>query len=147
LASTGKDKRRFCLSHPMHHDGAGLSASSEVIRDAGSRENEKLLNGGMNMTEKNDKNDKKEQQTPENLVFEERLHNVRVTIWENRDKEGKSFYNVNVSRRYQSGQGEWSNSNYYTGLGDIALLKAAVALAEDWLRQRTLGAVANASVE
>ena len=64
-------------------------------------------------------------------VFEERLHNVRVSIWENNDKDGKAFHNTTIVRRYKSGDDEWSNSNSYTGLGDITLLERAAGLARE----------------
>jgi len=82
------------------------------------------------------KNKQKEQ--PNNLVFEKRLNNVRVSIWENSDKDGNAFHNVTIVRRYMSAPDEWSNSNSYTGLGDMALLSQAVKLAESFLMQASL---------
>ena len=81
------------------------------------------------------KNDKKK---PDNLIFEERLHNVRVSVWENQDKEGNVFHNVSVVRRYQSGPDEWSSSPTFTGLGDLALLREACELAIAVLRQKAI---------
>ena len=73
-------------------------------------------------------------------VFEERLGAIRVTIWENSDKEGNVFHNTTVVRRFKSGADEWSNSNSYTGLSDLALLKEAVDLARAWLISQSLTA-------
>ena len=75
-------------------------------------------------------------------VFEQRLGAIRVTVWENKDKEGGVFYNSTIVRRYKSGDDEWSNSNSYTGLADLALLKEAVELARRWVTSRTLSKVA-----
>jgi len=78
----------------------------------------------------------KEQQKP---VFEHRLGSIRVTVWENTDKEGNTFYNTALVRRYQSGSGEWSNSSSFTGLSDLALLGEALELARTWIRSHSLG--------
>ena len=60
------------------------------------------------------------------------------TSRENADKKGNVFYNVTVVRRYQSAPDEWSNSNSYTGLGDLALLREAVDLAAAVLREKAV---------
>jgi len=75
-------------------------------------------------------------------VFEQRLGAIRVTIWENKDKDGSVFYNTTVVRRFKSGGDEWSNSNSYTGLADLALLEEAVQLGKAWLRKQALGVAA-----
>ena len=84
------------------------------------------------------KNEPQPDSKPDNLVYEERLGAIRVTIWENHDKNGNVFHNVNVVRRYQVGS-EWSNSDKFTGLSDVALLREAVELAQTWLRSYSLG--------
>lgn len=70
---------------------------------------------------------------PENLVLETRLDSVRLAIWKNRDKDGNAFYSVNINRRYKSGPNEWANSNHYTGLGQVTLLRKAASIAEQFL--------------
>ena len=70
---------------------------------------------------------------PENLVFETRLDAVRLSIWKNVDKDGHPYYSVTIIRRYKSGPDEWSNSNHYTGLGQVTLLSQAAAIAEQYL--------------
>ena len=74
---------------------------------------------------------------PENLVFETRVNSVCVSIWKNEDENGPEFHNVTIVRRYKSGD-EWSNSNSYTGLGDLALLSEAVEVAKEWIRNKSV---------
>ena len=66
-------------------------------------------------------------------VFETRLDSIRLSIWKNHRPEGADFFTVNVYRRYKAGENEWSNSNHYTGLSQLALLKQAVNVAEQYL--------------
>ena len=79
-----------------------------------------------------------EQKKPDNLVFESRLDSIRLSIWENRDKSGKSFHTVNIVRRYKTGD-EWSSSSHYIGLAQVTLLKRAAEIAEQFLTNRELG--------
>jgi len=72
-------------------------------------------------------------------VYEERIGPVRLSIWENQDRNGEVFHNVRVVRRFKSEGEEWANSNTYTGLSDLALLEEAVQLAQSWLRQQRQG--------
>lgn len=71
---------------------------------------------------------------PDNLVFEQRLGSVRVSIFQNIGKDRKPFHNTTITRRYQDGNGNWVNSDKFTGLGDLALLREATELATTWLR-------------
>ena len=70
---------------------------------------------------------------PDNLVFETRLDSVRLSIWRNHDKDGRIYHSVNIIRRFKSGPDEWSNSNHYTGLGQVTLLRQAANIAEQFL--------------
>jgi hypothetical protein len=70
-------------------------------------------------------------------AFEERVGSVRVSIWKNKDKNGKPFYNTTLVRRFKAGE-EWDNSNSYTGLSDLALLQEATTLAQGFLRSELL---------
>ena len=76
---------------------------------------------------------------PDNLVLEQRFHNIRLSVWENVDKDGKPYHNVTIVRRYESEPGEWSSSSSFTGLGDLALVRQAVNLAINWLQDRAMG--------
>ena len=76
---------------------------------------------------------KREENQPDNLVFEQRIGSVRLSIWENVDKEGNCYYSSNIVRRFKAGD-EWSNSSSFTGLSDLALLREAVELAIAWHR-------------
>jgi hypothetical protein len=40
---------------------------------------------------------------------------VHVTIWENHDRNGNSFYSVRIERRYKKSEAEgWDSSNSFT---------------------------------
>ena len=78
-------------------------------------------------------------------IFEQRVGSVRLSVWKNEDKDRNTFHNVTIVRRYKSGDDDWSNSNSYTGLSDLALLGEAVELAREYLRDVALGAAKEAS--
>lgn len=65
-------------------------------------------------------------------VFEQRFNHIRLTIWENQNK-GQSWFNVVITRRFKDGD-EWKESSSFSGLGDLALVSAAVRSAEEFLR-------------
>lgn len=69
-------------------------------------------------------------------VFEQRFNHIRLTIWENVNKNSK-FFNTVVTRRYKDGT-EWKESSSFSGLGDLALVSAAVRSAEEFLRGKAL---------
>jgi len=69
-------------------------------------------------------------------VYEQRIGSVRVTIWKNHARNGDKFHNVTFVRRFKTEDDEWSSSNTYTGLSDLALLEEAVQLAQSWIRQQ-----------
>lgn len=69
-------------------------------------------------------------------AFEKRLGGVRVAIWENENASGV-WHNVSITRHYKDGD-EWREASTYNGLSDLALLREAVELAREWIRQREL---------
>jgi len=73
---------------------------------------------------------------PNNLVFEARLGAIRLTIWENGGKDDSVFYNVNIVRRFKSGDDEWSSTSSFTGLSDLALVSEATRMAQGFLRSQ-----------
>ena len=69
-------------------------------------------------------------------VFEQRFNHIRLTIWENQNK-GQSWFNVVITRRFKDGD-EWKESSSFSGLGDLALVGAAVRTAESFLSGKAL---------
>ena len=73
-------------------------------------------------------------------VFEQRVGAIRVTIWENRDKNKEVFHTTNIVRRYKAGDGpdDWKDSTSFTGLSDLAHLGQAYQLAQAFLSDYVL---------
>lgn len=69
-------------------------------------------------------------------VFEQRFNHIRLTIWENVNKNSK-FFNTVITRRYKDGE-DWKESSSFSGLGDLALASAAVRSAEEFLRGKAM---------
>jgi hypothetical protein len=67
-------------------------------------------------------------------VFEKRLGFIRVAVWEN-NNDGVVWHNVSLTRRYKDGD-NWKEVATFNGLGDLAQVAAAVALAQDWIARR-----------
>lgn len=69
-------------------------------------------------------------------VFEKRLGQVRLAIWENAtDDPKKKWHNVSITRRYKQND-DWKETSTFNGLGDLALLGECVNLAKDWIALR-----------
>ena len=75
-------------------------------------------------------------------VYEKRIGNIRVAIWEN-VSDGKTadapkniWHNVTIVRRYKDNGGGWKEISSYNGLGDLSQVGTAVWLAQEWLRKR-----------
>jgi hypothetical protein len=64
-------------------------------------------------------------------VYDKRLGNIRLAIWEN-NTNGKTWFNVAVTRRYREGE-EWKDATSFSGLADLAVVQQAVSLAMDWI--------------
>jgi hypothetical protein len=90
-----------------------------------------LLN--VNQKGKNQMGKKTESPKP---CFEQRYNHIRLTVWENVSK-GQSYFNVVITRRYRDGD-DWKESSSFSGLGDLALVAAAVKSAEEFLRGKAL---------
>ena len=58
-------------------------------------------------------------------VHEIRHRNIRATIWRNTTGDGRSMYNVTVSRSYRDDKGEWHDSNSF-GFGELMNLAKAL---------------------
>jgi hypothetical protein len=69
-------------------------------------------------------------------AFEQRFNHIRLTIWENSNK-GAAWFNVVITRRFKDGE-EWKESSSFSGLGDLALVSAAVRSAEEFLRSKAM---------
>jgi len=59
-------------------------------------------------------------------VFEAKLRQIRASVFKNKDKDGKSYFNTQLVRRYQSGNNEWSNSSHFTGKADLILARQLI---------------------
>lgn len=59
-------------------------------------------------------------------VFETKLRLIRASVFRNVDKNGRSYYNTQLVRRYQSGDNEWSNSSHFTGKADLVLARQLI---------------------
>jgi hypothetical protein len=67
-------------------------------------------------------------------VFSKRLGFICVSVWENVN-DGVTWHNVSITRRYKDGT-TWKEAPTFNGLGDLAQVAAAVALAQDWIARR-----------
>ncbi len=84
-----------------------------------------------------------ETKQPDNLAFHHQVGNVSVSIFLNKTRDGsREYYSVKIAKRYQPdpmGQPTvWQDRNSYSGLGDVARLTEAAALATQWLRQNAI---------
>jgi hypothetical protein len=68
-------------------------------------------------------------------AYEQRLGNIRVTVWENVSDKGAAWHNVAITRRYKEDDA-WKETATFNGLGDLAQVAAAVGLAQDWIKCR-----------
>lgn len=73
-------------------------------------------------------------------IFAHQIGAIRVAIWEQPSKSG-SFFTTTIVRRYKDPtNGEWKDSNSFSGLSDLALVREAARLAREWITNRTLAA-------
>lgn len=55
-----------------------------------------------------------------------RFGNVRVTVWENRNAEGKVYHSLDLERSYRNKDGEWQSQNINLHANEIAKVTAAL---------------------
>jgi hypothetical protein len=67
-------------------------------------------------------------------VFAKNFGFIRLAIWRNVN-DGVTWHNVAITRRYKDGT-NWKEAPTFNGLGDLAQVAAAVALAQDWIAKR-----------
>lgn len=60
---------------------------------------------------------------------------LHVSVWENTSDSGKNWFNTQIVRRYKDGD-QWKDSTSFSGVGDLALLTEAVALAKRFVTNR-----------
>ena len=63
---------------------------------------------------------------------------IEAALWENTTNTGdktKTWYSVQIYRRYQTSQGEYRQTNSYA-LADLVQVSRIAELAEDWLNHR-----------
>lgn len=65
-------------------------------------------------------------------VYEERLGNIRLSIWANSNERG-TYHNVNIVRKYRDADGVYRDTNTFTGLADLALVAEATRIARDFI--------------
>ena len=68
-------------------------------------------------------------------VFESSMRQIRASVFRNEGKNGKSFFNTQLVRRYKSGENEWSNSSHFTGEADLVLARQLIDDVLDFLRK------------
>lgn len=59
-------------------------------------------------------------------IFEAKHRLIRASVFRNQSKDGKTYYNTQLIRRYKSGDDEWSNSSHFTGEEDLLLAKSLI---------------------
>lgn len=67
-------------------------------------------------------------------VYDKRLGNIRVAIFEN-ESDGRVFFNASLTRRYKEGE-EWKDTSTFNGLHDLAVVKELVGRAADYIASR-----------
>lgn len=67
-------------------------------------------------------------------VYEAKLRQIRASVFKNAGKDGKPYYNTHLVQRYQSGEGEWSNSSHFTGEADLVLARQLIDQVLEFLR-------------
>lgn len=63
---------------------------------------------------------------------------IEAAVWENTTSTGektKTWYSVQIYRRYQTDQGEYRQANSYA-LADLVQVSRIAELAEEWLNRR-----------
>jgi hypothetical protein len=70
---------------------------------------------------------------------------LSATIWRNDGKNGSAFYSVQLNRRYQDQQGNWQDSDRFSGAELLRIARLATQAYEtiDGLRQRDREEAAN----
>jgi hypothetical protein len=70
-------------------------------------------------------------------VYSQQLGAVRGAVWESSTDEGRTFYNVTITRSYrEKNSEEWKESSSFNGLSDLALVREVARLAANWIEQR-----------
>jgi len=77
-------------------------------------------------------------------VFEQKLGAIRVSVWRNSSDQG-DWFNTVVTRRYRDNNDQWHDSNSFSGLSDLALLREALDLARDFIKSAALSRTGTAS--
>lgn len=68
-------------------------------------------------------------------VFNKRLGAVSATVFENRSEE-RTYFNVQITRRYKGSDGEWHDSNVLNGEADVTHLIQVLECANRFLQER-----------
>jgi hypothetical protein len=70
-------------------------------------------------------------------VFSKRLGAVSATVFENQSEE-RVYFNVQITRRYKGGDGEWHDSNVLNGEADVTHLIQVLECTNRFLQERAM---------
>lgn len=79
----------------------------------------------------------KEKETANGPVFSKRLGAVAATVFENRTEE-RTYFNVQVNRRYRGSDGAWHDSNVLNGEADVTHLIQVLECTKRFLEERAM---------
>ena len=79
----------------------------------------------------------KEKSKEHSPIFMKRLGSVSATVFENQSEE-KSYYNVQVTRRYKASDGTWHDSSVLNGESDVCLLLEVLTCTNRFLQERSM---------
>ena len=68
-------------------------------------------------------------------VYEAKHRLIRASVFKNTTKEGRTYFNTQLVRRYKSGENEWSNSSHFTGEEDLLLAKSLIDKVLGFIRE------------
>lgn len=79
----------------------------------------------------------KEKSNDKAPVFNKRLGAVSATVFENRSEE-RTYFNVQINRRYKGSDGEWHDSNVLNGEADVSHLIQVLECTNRFLQERAM---------
>lgn len=69
-------------------------------------------------------------------VFEAKMRQIRASVFKNTGKDGKTFFNTQLVRRYSTGDNQWANSSHFTGASDLVLARQIIDEVLEFLRSQ-----------
>lgn len=84
----------------------------------------------------NNKSAKPSPKTTNAPVHTARLGRIQAAVWANPNGEGRTFYNVTITRGYkEEGSDEWKDSDSF-GRDDLPLVAKVADMAHTWIFQK-----------